>query len=143
MAAAILASRHGATSYGHNIGQAADIVVFSHPWLYTLVNDRLERGRQLVVYDAHNVEACLRAGLLDDGAEGTRLAEEVAAVESALCREADLVLACSQEDREGFHRLYGTPFDRVMVVPNGAFTRRIRPAAARSSPHARRDRSRR
>src|SRR5580692_3668573 len=34
----------------------ADVVIFSHPWIYQLVRDLLDRARQLVVYDAHNVE---------------------------------------------------------------------------------------
>src|SRR5688572_16156040 len=33
-----------------------DVVVFSHPWVYPLVRDVLDPARQLVVYDAHNVE---------------------------------------------------------------------------------------
>ena len=109
---------------------AADVVVYSHPWLYPLTADVLDRERQLVVYDAHNVEGKLRTQLLDDGAEGTRVAREVVRVEWSLCRAADLVLCCSQDDAQNFNRLYGMPMERMRVVPNGVFTTRIRPADA-------------
>ena len=77
--------------------QEADVVVFSHPWVYPLVRDKLTR-RHVVVYDAHNFEGLLRAELFDDGGAGTELVRHVLAVESALCRRADVVLACSPND---------------------------------------------
>src|SRR5579862_5431837 len=46
---------------------AADVVIFSHPWIFPLVRDNLDPSRQLVVYDSHNVEGLLRMELLDDG----------------------------------------------------------------------------
>lgn len=119
--------------------EAADIVVFSHPWIHPLVRGRLDPARQLVVYDAHNVEGVLRMELLDDGAAGTAIVRDVVRVERDLCECADLVLTCSHEDRAAFHRLYGIPFARMRVVPNGTFTGKITPAtgaqkaAARSS----------
>ena len=51
----------------------ADVVVFSHPWIYPLVRDQLDRSRQFVVYDAHNVEGILRMELLDDGGTGSEI----------------------------------------------------------------------
>jgi glycosyltransferase involved in cell wall biosynthesis len=104
----------------------ADIVVYSHPWLYPLTKDVLDRSRQIVVYDAHNVEGKLRMALLDDGATGTRIVRDVVAVEADLCRVADLVLCCSSQDADDFHRLYGTPWDAMRIVPNGSFTQRGR-----------------
>ena len=84
----------------------ADIVVFSHPWIYPVVKDRLDEQNQLIVYDAQNVEGYLRFTLLDDdGGPGTRIVKEVVAQESSLDRAAHLVLACSEEDAHLFHRL--------------------------------------
>jgi glycosyltransferase involved in cell wall biosynthesis len=98
----------------------ADIVVFSHPWVYPLVSDLCRPG-QLVVYDAHNVESVLRFRLLGDSSAGLHLVRHAAALERDLCLRADLVLACSHEDRELFHSLYGLPFGKCVVVPNGTF----------------------
>lgn len=107
---------------------SADIVVFSHPWVFSLVSDVLDPARQMVVYDSHNVEGLLRMDLLDDSAAGTEVVRGVVAVEYALCHAADLVLACSHEDRATFADLYGIPFDRMRVVPNGTFTKSLTPA---------------
>lgn len=108
----------------------ADVVVFSHPWIYPLVQDVLRRRPQLVVYDSQNVEGYLRATFLDDGGFGTELVRHVVEWEYGLCHAADLVLACSHEDRSLFHRLYDVPFARTTVVPNGTFTSRLAPADA-------------
>jgi glycosyltransferase involved in cell wall biosynthesis/GT2 family glycosyltransferase len=105
----------------------SDVVVFSHPWVYPLVKDLLRRDVQLVVYDAQNVEGLLRVALLDDGGFGAELARHVVEVEHELCHEADLVLCCSHEDRLLFHELYGVDPDRLLVVPNGTFTRGVAP----------------
>ena len=99
----------------------ADIVVFSHPWVFPLVADALGRRDPLVVYDAQNVESVLRYRLLADTDIGRRIVRHVAAVERDLCRRADLVLTCSHADRELFHRLYEIPFSKCVVTPNGTF----------------------
>ncbi|MGG5811563.1 glycosyltransferase [Falsiroseomonas sp. CW058] len=108
---------------------AADVVVFSHPWCWPLVADAL-RPEQLLVYDAHNVEGLLRVGLLDDGGRGTDLAREVVRLELAMCRAADLVLACSVEDAEGFAALYGIDAAKIRIAANGAFADAVAPAPA-------------
>ena len=76
---------------------------------------------QLVVYDAHNVESVLRYRLLADSEIGLRIVRHATAVERELCRRADLVLTCSHEDRDLFHRLYEIPFGKCLVMPNGTF----------------------
>jgi FkbM family methyltransferase len=108
--------------------QEAEIVIFSHPWIYPLVKDVLRQKPQLVVYDSQNVEGFLRAMLLEDGGYGSELVRHVAEWEYDLCREADLVLACSHEDRALFHQIYEVPFGRLALAPNGTFTSRIEPA---------------
>ncbi|HEX8097034.1 MAG TPA: glycosyltransferase, partial [Pyrinomonadaceae bacterium] len=105
----------------------ADVVIFSHPWVYPLVRDLLKKESQLIVYDSHNVEGVLRAVLLDDGGFGTELVANAAQIEYELCHAAHLVLACSHEDRETFNDLYGLPFEKIAVVPNGTFTRKVAP----------------
>ena len=99
----------------------ADVVVCSHPWVYPLVRDVLDRPGQLLVYDAQNVESVLRYRLLADSEIGLRIVRHATAVERELCRRADLVLTCSHEDRDLFHRLYEIPFGKCLVMPNGTF----------------------
>ena len=99
----------------------ADVVVCSHPWVYPIVRDVVAGSGQLLVYDAHNVESVLRYRLLADSETGERIVRQATAVEYELCRRADLVLTCSREDRELFHRLYGIEFAKCLVMPNGTF----------------------
>lgn len=108
---------------------AADIVICSHPWVYPAVAGRIDRRRQLLVYDAHNVEGFLRMQLLDDGALGTEIAQDVVRVEAELCRDADLILCCSREDLSIFHSVYGIGIGKMRIAPNGVFTSKIMPAS--------------
>lgn len=97
----------------------ADVVVFSHPWVFPLLEQDLQPG-QTVVYDSHNVEGYLRAQLLDESNPvEADLLRGVVEDELRLCQRADLVLACSQEDLLRFNRLYRIHGAKLRVVPNG------------------------
>jgi glycosyltransferase involved in cell wall biosynthesis/GT2 family glycosyltransferase len=97
----------------------ADVVVFSHPWVYPLVKDCL-RPNQVVVYESHNVEGYLRAQLLDSkNPVEEQLLRQVAQDENDLGQRADWILACSHEDLLRFHRVYGFPPDKMRIAPNG------------------------
>lgn len=101
----------------------AQVVVFSHPWLFEAVAPVLDRDRQLIVYDAHNCEGFLRSQIItgqSDAAERVRRC--VVRSEWELCHAAHLVLACSREDQEQFERYYGLSPQRVAIVPNGVFS---------------------
>lgn len=113
--------------------EEADVVVFSHPWIYPLVKDTL-RPNQVVIYESHNVEGYLRAQLLDDANPVEREVLESLIEDELECgRRADWILACSQEDLLRFRRLYGFSPDKMRVVPNGvmAFANSVPDAAAR------------
>ena len=100
----------------------ADVVVFSHPWVYPLVAERV-RLSQRVVYDSQNVEGFLRAQLLDRASPCEReLLREVVAAEYQVGSRADLVLACSAEDKQMFHRICEWPLSKQRVLPNGVMT---------------------
>lgn len=106
----------------------AQVVIFSHPWLFPFVAKVLQPNKQLIIYDSHNCEGMLRVKLYDDG---TKLAEQICreAVRSEceLCRVADIIFACSTEDKNNFVRLYEVSSNKIMIVPNGVFTRKILP----------------
>lgn len=97
----------------------ADVVIFSHPWVYPLVKDSL-RPSQVLIYDSHNVEGFLRAQLLDERSPvEADLLRHVVQDENDVGTAADWILTCSQEDLLRFNRLYGFPLDKMRVVPNG------------------------
>jgi glycosyltransferase involved in cell wall biosynthesis len=106
----------------------ADVVVFSHPWVFPLVRDDL-RPDQVVIYDAHNVEGLLRAQILDVSNKVEReLLQCVVQAEYDVGRGADLIIACSQDDVELFERLYKWVPERMLVVPNGVMASATTPA---------------
>ena len=110
----------GYLSVAREHAATADIVVFSHPWAYPAVRDVLNPS-QLIVYESHNVEAVLRTTLHDELLQAKPILRRVAEVEYEICREADVVLACSHEDREGFWRIYDQDWQRMRLAPNGIF----------------------
>jgi glycosyltransferase involved in cell wall biosynthesis len=106
----------------------ADVVVFSHPWVFPLVRNDL-RTDQVVIYDAQNVEGLLRAQILDISNKVERdLLQCVVQSEYDVGRGADLIIACSQDDIALFERLYKWKPERMLVVPNGVMTSAIAPA---------------
>ena len=107
--------------------QEADIVVFSHPWVYPLVKDDISPN-QTIVYDSHNFEGFLRAQLLDEAnLDEAKLLQDLVDDELKLCQRADLILTCSQEDLERFNRIYCISAEKMRVIPNGvmAFEHKI------------------
>lgn len=116
---------------------AADIVVFSHPWAYPVVGAAVQQ-RQLLVYDAHNVESEIKRRLLGDSPAARTICNAVDRAEGALCRAADLVLACSHEDRMALAQIYALPFGKVRVWPNGVAVGAVTPADPAARADARR-----
>lgn len=105
----------------------ADIVVFSHPWVYPLVKDDISPN-QTIVYDSQNVEGFLRAQLLDEAnLDEAKLLQDLVDDELKLCQRADLILTCSQDDLQLFNRIYRISADKMRVIPNGvmAFEHKI------------------
>ena len=105
----------------------ADIVIFSHPWVYPLVRDTIDVLKQLIVYDSHNFEGMLRTELLDDGGLGTEIAKHVVTTEYELSHSADIILACSKEDNQYFNQIYGVANQKIIEIPNGVFSTVLTP----------------
>ena len=106
----------------------ADVVVFSHPWLYPPLADEVRRRGLPVIYDSQNFEWRLRRELLGKTPLGAALADAIRFWEGEICRRADLVFVCSAEDRDGYVESYGVDPRRIEIVPNGVDTDAIRPA---------------
>jgi glycosyltransferase involved in cell wall biosynthesis len=117
----------------------AEIVIFSHPWIYPLVKEYL-RPHQVVVYDSQNVEGYLRAQLLDESNPAeAELLKQVVSDELELGRRADWILVCSHEDLSKFGSIYGLSSSKMRVVPNGvmAFGQNLPSPGARSAARER------
>jgi glycosyltransferase involved in cell wall biosynthesis len=101
------------------------VIIISHPWVYPYVPRRPD---QLLIYDAHNCEFLVKKKILGSTIAGQLLAAGVKRLERKLCREADLIFACSGEDAQQLSSLYGVSKDKIVLVPNGVDIDEIRPA---------------
>lgn len=100
--------------------EASDAVVISHPYLYETAKPYLS-GKPFI-YEAHNVESVMKDKMLPPSRLKKELVSLVFETEQACCNGAALVMACSEEDRQKLHELYGTPLEKIIVVPNGVDT---------------------
>ena len=95
---------------------APDIVQFEQPWLYPLFRDALRNDPRLqharLIYSAQNVETELMA---------LPWQRETRALEQQITRDADLVVAVSESDRETFSRWRKPDQHPVLVAPNGSW----------------------
>jgi glycosyltransferase involved in cell wall biosynthesis len=95
----------------------ADALVLSHPFM---VRQAIAAAPKLpIVYEAHNVEADLKASMFRDDEGGRTVAALVAELEAEACAHASLVVCCTEEDRHRLIELYGVAREKVHVIPNG------------------------
>lgn len=73
-----------------------------------------------VWYEAQDVEALLKRHVLGNGKSAQRMLATAERVERSCCDDAELIWACSEEDRQELLERYGGDAGRVLVVPNGA-----------------------
>jgi glycosyltransferase involved in cell wall biosynthesis len=86
------------------------------------------------------VEGFLRAQLLDrDNPLERELLREVVSAEYQLGHRADLVLACSSDDKQMFSRIYEWSFGKMRVLPNGVMTDAIVPFGTEQRMSAKQD----
>jgi len=121
----LAALRHAAdeTRLAQIIGAAltgADRVICAHPYLYPAVQ-HLWQGP--LAYDAHNIEIDIKRSMLKPGAAADAMLDELRKVEGDLCRRADLIFACSEDDHARLGELYGIAAASILIVPNGVDTR--------------------
>lgn len=107
-----------------------DVIVISHPWLYPLLKTEIDFKNKILIYDSHNCEYLLRKQILGNSPFSKCIVNLVKFTEKELCEHADLVLACSEEDKSNFCKLYGISPEKVEIFPNGVDTCEIRPATS-------------
>ena len=93
--------------------QSADVIVFSHPWVYPILSRLSGLENRRFVYDSQNVEGTLRRSLLGEQGLAGGVAEMVESLERELCGRAAGIFACSVEDARTFESLYGVDPSRI------------------------------
>ena len=105
----------------------ADVVVLSHPWLYPIIKTDINLKNKILIYDSQNCEALLRQTILGNTPFARCITHMVKFVEKELCEESDLILVCSEADKNQFETLYNIDPSKIEVCPNGVATDRIKP----------------
>jgi len=110
--------------------QGARAVVACHPYPFPAIREVTDLP---VWYEAQDVEASLKHHVLGSSHEARRLMARAEAVERECCEEAELIWACSAQDRTDLIGRYAIEPDRVLVVPNGVALEEVAylPPAAR------------
>ncbi len=114
------AANRGLVALAAEIGRRCSAVVFEHCYMAPMLDAAFPEGGATpppppVVYSAHNVEAPLKARLLEGHPLRAELVDFTARIEAALTRRADLVVACSAADAAHF----AAAGARTLLVPNG------------------------
>lgn len=108
------------------MAEGSDILISSHPWFFTFIKGYKDK---ILVYDSHNCEY----ELLRDKMKGHLLGEMMVSwtriVEREACRKSDLILACSETDKEQLVKHYGVREAKIHIVPNPVNTAEIKPAS--------------
>lgn len=110
-----------------NEAAKSDVIIFSHPWMYPLLKTEVNFKNKTIIYDSQNCEALLRKQILGDTEFSQCIVNMVKFTEKELCECADLILACSDEDKENFIRIYGIPQKKIEIFPNGVDIDEIKP----------------
>ncbi|MDX2176975.1 MAG: glycosyltransferase family 4 protein [Candidatus Sumerlaeia bacterium] len=108
------------------VRRRADILIHEHGFLAPVAPSR-GRPDQLFVLDAHNLEAALAVDMFGKGPWGRWAAARIRRLEGMLAREADVILACSDEEADAFARFYRLDRSKFFLAPNGVDTRRVHP----------------
>lgn len=98
----------------------ADIVVFSHPYLWKVAEPFLKN--KIIIYEAQDVEYKIKKEMLPENECSIKLLEMTYFLEKECCEKSRLVMACSQEDKEELMKLYEVVDEKVIIVPNGVDT---------------------
>jgi len=99
-----------------------DVFIFSHPWSALCLKDK--KGH-FFIYDAHNCEYSLMKHLTKNFPFGSIISHITMIIEKETCRKSDIVIVCSQEEKEDFKNIYGIGDEKIKIIPNGATVRKF------------------
>jgi len=100
--------------------QDANIVICSHPWS---VLSLTKKKNQLFIYDAHNCEYLLMGQILKKHFLKNFVLRRVFKIEKEACQRSDLILACSEKEKNDLVELYKLNPEKIVNVANGTTIR--------------------
>jgi glycosyltransferase involved in cell wall biosynthesis len=97
--------------------EECDIVIFCHPYMYPSVKPYIQK--QIVIYEALNVEFNLKNTILPDTLLKKIVVQRLKKTEQDLLQQCNLCFAMSEEDKQIFSQLYGVESSKISIAPNG------------------------
>lgn len=97
--------------------QEKDIVICSHPWSWVSIAKSFSK---FVVYDAHNCEYLLMKQILANHPFRDIILKKVKNIEGDLVKKSDLLLVCSEQEKQEFQDIYKISPNKICIVSNGA-----------------------
>ncbi|OBZ34280.1 glycosyltransferase family 4 protein [Methanohalophilus sp. DAL1] len=102
-----------------NLSKDADIIIFSHPYLYNL--EKYIKNNKLMIYDAIDIEYQQKINYIDD----QNYVKKIKNIEKKACSKSNLIFATSQEEKKNLIEVYSVNPKKVFVTPNGVDTSEI------------------
>lgn len=113
--------------------EKADILIATHPWFFPHIKKFKNKA---LVYDSHNCEYLLKKNDFKKTLIGRALLFLLKHIEKTACKKSDLVIACSEENKESFKKLYKIKDEKICVLPNSVDTKEIKPATEKEKKKA-------
>lgn len=109
----------GFQAYLSFASQSADIIITEHPYSIFSVIAALSGRKVPIIYNAHNFEIEQKKSLIGSN---DVLMQKAWETESTAVKEASLVVACSERDRQSLITEYDAEANKFKVVENGVDT---------------------
>lgn len=97
--------------------QKCDVLIASHPWASPCMQ---KQDGAFFIYDAHNCECLLMEQILRGRWYKDIITSRVRAIEEEACRKSDLILVCSEKEKDDLLNLYDVACNKICLIPNGA-----------------------
>jgi glycosyltransferase involved in cell wall biosynthesis len=109
------------------LAATADVVLFSHPYLWPALRGCVDPARQVLAYEAQNVELALKRELLGNGVVAALLLRRLREAEAELLARADVTVTVSDADADALVAEYGVDRARLVIARNGVDLSAARP----------------
>lgn len=113
--------------------EKSSMIIATHPWFFPHIKKFKDK---ILVYDSHNCEYLLKREELKKTFLGRLLLLFIKRIEKTACKKSDVIIACSDENKDSFKKLYNIKDDKVYVLPNSIDTEEIKPATKKEKEKA-------
>jgi glycosyltransferase involved in cell wall biosynthesis len=94
-----------------------DIIIFCHPYMYPAISPYIQK--QIVIYEALNVEYSLKNSILPTGFLKNIMLHRLKKIGQNLLNRCDLCFTMSEADKQIFSQFYTVDNSKIRISPNG------------------------